>query len=235
MRNSAIRGIVALGIAWAALTPAFGQSKLDAGIERTLSEIGSARVLVVMAAPKLGEASSAAYRDPAGFVADLLGERGRNVRRIVDLPVVVVETDRRGIAALVDDPHVARVVADEPAPPLPGASLRTLARSGEQVEPGAGEWSSEDVDAAFLAGIAGARRIVVQGGARAAAMPAGELAERIASALGPDVTVRPLGEGTFVAESRAGFRAESLSRLLAALGPGTGLYRDDPVSPSAVR
>ena len=75
----------------------------------------------------------------------------------------------------------------------------------------------------------------MQGGARAAAMPAGELVERIASALGPDVTVRPLGEGTFVAESRAGFRAESLSRLLAALGPDTGLYRDDPVSPSAVR
>ena len=228
MRNSAIRGIVAPGLVWAALTPtAFGQSKLDAGIERTLSEIGSARVLVVMAAPKLGEASSIAYRDPAGFVADLLGERGRNVWRIV-------ETDRRGIAALVDDPHVARVVADEPAP-LPGTSLRTPARSGEQEEPGAGEWSPEEVDAAFLAGVAGARRIVVQGGARAAAMPAGELAERIASALGPDVTVRPLGEGTFVAESRAGFRAESLSRLLVALGPDTGLYRDDPVSPSAVR
>ena len=66
-------------------------------------------------------------------------------------------------------------------------------------------------------------------------MPAGEIAERIASALGLDVTARPLGEGTFVAESRAGFSAESLSRLLAALGPDTELYRDDPVSPSAVR
>ena len=75
----------------------------------------------------------------------------------------------------------------------------------------------------------------MQGGARAAAMPAGELAERIASALGLDVTARPLGEGTFVAESRAGFSAESLSRLLVALGPGTGLYRDDPIGPSPVR
>ena len=553
MRNSVIRGIVAPGLVWAALTPAaFGQSKLDAGVERTLSEIGNARVLVVMTAPKLGEASSIAYSEPAGFVDDLLGDRGRNVRRIVDLPVVVVETDRRGIADLVDDPHVAYVVADEPVPPLletslrtlhvdavhatgvlghgysvavldtgvdydhpffggklraegcfstatsdvhsvrslcgngldvdltdgagrncdlpgcdhgthvagiavgarvsvdgdaisgvaPGAGLMsiqvftefddvrecgadrvpcirsfpsdqlralrhvrdlsaaheiasvnmsfgggyhnaacdstnpltneiltlresgilavvasgndgyynatsspgcisaamtvgassretaaldfsysntsaivdflapgtgmtsaipggrygrntgtsmaaahvaglfallrsrvpsasadeiesavratarwttdprtglvlhfpdargaldTLARSGEQAEPGAGERAPEDVDAAFLAGIAGARRIVVQGGARAAAMPAGEIAERIASALGLDVTARPLGEGTFVAESRAGFSAESLSRLLAALGPDTELYRDDPVSPSAVR
>ena len=559
MRNSVIRGIVAPGLVWAALTPAaFGQSKLDAGVGRALSEIGSARVLVVMTAPKIGEASSAAYREPAGFVADLLGDRGRNVQRIVDLPVVVVETDRRGIADLVDDPHVARVIADEPVPPLPGTSLRTLhvdevhatgvlgdgysvavldtgidydhpffggklraegcfstatsdvhsvrslcgngldvdltegagrncdlpgcdhgthvagiavgarvsvdgdvlsgvapdaglisiqvftefndvrecgadrapcirsftsdqlealrhvrnlsasheiasvnmsfgggyhnaacdstnpltseivtlresgvlavvasgndgyynavnspgcisaamtvgassreavaldtsysntsavvdflapgtgitsaipggrygrktgtsmaaahvaglfallrsrvpsasadgiesavratarqttdprtglvlhfpdargaldalARSGERAEPDVGGWLPDvggwlpDVDAAFLAGIANARRIIVQGGARAAAMPAGELAERIASALGPDATVRSLGEGTFVAESRAGFRAGSLSRLLVALGPGTGLYRDDPVSPNAVR
>ena len=121
MRNLAIRRIVAPALVWAALTaPAFGQSKLDARIERTLSEIGNARVLVTMAAPKLGEASSAAYREPAGFVADLLGGRGRNVRRIVDLPVVVVETDRRGVADLVDSPHVAHVAADEPAPPLLG-------------------------------------------------------------------------------------------------------------------
>ena len=43
MRNSVIRGIVAPGLVWAALTPAaFGQSKLDAGVERTLSEIGNA-------------------------------------------------------------------------------------------------------------------------------------------------------------------------------------------------
>lgn len=127
MRNLAIRRVVAMGIAWTASTaPAFGQSKLDAGIERTLSEIGIARVLVTMTAPKLGEASSAAYREPAGFVADLLGGRGRNVQRIVDLPVVVVETDRRGIADLVDSPHVAHVVADEPAPPLLATSLKTL-------------------------------------------------------------------------------------------------------------
>ena len=127
MRNLAIRRIVASALVWAALAvPAFGQSKLDARIERTLSEIGNARVLVTMTAPKIGEASSAAYREPAGFVADLLGGRGRHVRRIVDLPVVVVETDRRGVAELVDSPHVAHVVADEPASPLLGASLKTL-------------------------------------------------------------------------------------------------------------
>ena len=95
MRNLAIRRAIASVLVWAALTAlAFGQSKLDAGIERTLSEIGTARVLVTMAVPKLGEAASAACRDPAGFVADLLGGRGRHVQRIVDLPVVVVETDR---------------------------------------------------------------------------------------------------------------------------------------------
>ena len=558
MRNSVIRGIVALGLVWTALTPAFGQSKLDARVERTLSEIGNARVLVTMTAPKLGEVSSASYSEPAGFVVDLLGERGRNVRRIVDLPVVVVETDRRGIADLVDDPHVAHVVADEPVPPLLESSLRTLhadevhatgvlgngysvavldtgvdydhpffggklraegcfstatsdvysvtslcdngldedltegagrncdlpgcdhgthvagiavgarvsvdgdvisgvapgaglisiqvftefndvrvcganrvpcvrsftsdqlralrhvrylsasheiasvnmsfgggggrreaglhevkcdsmnpltgeivtlrksdvlavtasgnngsanavsspaciepavtvgassretvaldvdysntsaivdflapgteivsatpgggygrntgtsmaaahvaglfallrsrvpsasadeiesavrataqwttdprtdlvlyfpdargaldalARSREQAELGAGKWPSEDVDAAaFLAGVAGARRIVVRRGARAAAMRADELAKWISSVLGSDVAVRSLGESTFVAERRAGFSAESLSRLMVELGPDTGLYRDDdPVSPS---
>ena len=150
MSNLAIQRVVALVLVWAALTvPAFGQSKLDARIERTLSEIGNARVLVTMTAPKLGEAS-AAYRGPAGFVADLFGGRGRNARRIVDMPVVVVETapvvvlaveprgrivdmpvvvvetDRRGVADLVDSPHVAHVVADEPVPPLLGASLKTL-------------------------------------------------------------------------------------------------------------
>ena len=551
MRNLAIRRIAALGVAWTVLTPAaFGQSKLGAGVERMLSEFGSARVLVMMAPPKLGEPSSFSYSEPAGFVDDLLGDRGRNVQRIVDLPVVVVETDRRGIADLVDDPHVAYVVADEPAPPLletssrtlrvdevhstdvfghdysvavldtgvdydhpffggklraegcfstatsavysvsslcsnglnvysgegagrncdlpgcehgthvagiavgarvsvdgdaisgvaPGAGLisiqiftefddiricgadrvpcirsfpsdqlsalrhvRTLsaphkiasvnmslgrgyhnaacdsnpltdeivklresgiptvvasgndgyynavnspacisaamtvgasfketvsldfnysntsaivdflapgtgitsaipggrygrntgtsmatahvaglfalfrsrvpsasadeiesavrataqrttdprtdlvlyfpdarraldalARSGERAEPG-GEWSSVDADAAFLAGIAGAKRIIVQGGARAAAMSADEVAEVVSWVLGSDVPVRSLGESTFVAESRTGFGAESLSRLLVELGPDTRLYRDDPVSPGAVR
>ncbi len=128
MRISTIRGIVASVLAWAALTAsAFGQSKLDARIEQTLFEIGNARVLVMMTAPKLGEVSSAAYSEPAGFVADLLGERGRHVQRIVDLPVVVVETDRSGIADLVDNPHVAYVAADEPVPPLLlGTSLKTL-------------------------------------------------------------------------------------------------------------
>ena len=116
-------------LVWAALiAPAFGQSKLDAGIERALSEIGIARVLVTMTAPKPGEASSAAYREPAVFVADLLGERGRNVQRIADLPVVVVETDRRGIAALVDSPHVALVVADEPGSVSAIALVRRRAR-----------------------------------------------------------------------------------------------------------
>lgn len=128
MRNLAMRRMVATGLVWAALTAsAFGQSKLDTGIERTLSEIGNARVLVTMTAPRLGEAASAAYREPAGFVADLLGGRGRHVQRIADLPVVVVETDRRGIADLVDSPHVARVFADEPVPPLLlEAALQTL-------------------------------------------------------------------------------------------------------------
>ena len=127
MRNLAMRRIVAPGLVGTALTvPAFGQSKLDAGTERALSEIGSARVLVTMTAPKLGEAAAASCREPAGFVADLLGGRGRRVRRIADLPVVVVETDRRGIAALVDSPHVAGVFADEPAPPLLGVSLQAL-------------------------------------------------------------------------------------------------------------
>ena len=70
MRSLAIRRIGASALVWAAFTvPAFGQSKLDARTDRTLSEIGNARVLVTMTAPKLGEASSAAYRDPAGFVA----------------------------------------------------------------------------------------------------------------------------------------------------------------------
>ena len=428
MGISAIRGIVAPGLAWAALTAAaFGQSKLDLGIEQTLSEIGNARVLVMMAAPKLGEVSSAAYSEPAGFVAGLLGERGRHVQRIVDLPVVVVETDRQGIAALVDNPHVAYVASDEPAPPLLRTSLKTLridevhstgmfgdgysiavldtgvnydhpffggklraegcfstvasdlhsvtslcdngldvdltpgagrncdlpgcdhgtpacisaaitvgaslkgtvaldsqysntsaivdflapgteivsaiaggyapktgtsmaaphvaglfallrsrvpsasadgiesalrataqrttdprtglvlhfpdaqaalaalASSGRQGEPVAGESSAEHLDAASFAGVAGARRIIIQGGADAMTMRAGELAERISGALGSGATVRSLGASTYLAESRTGFSVESLSKLMVALGSGTRLYLDEPVGPGARR
>ena len=124
--SAPLPGIVTQSLAAALSSPASGQSKLGAGIERALSEIGNARVLVTMTAPGPGEASSAAYREPVGFVTDLLGERGGNVQRIVDLPVVVVETDRRGISDLVGSPHVAQVAADEPAPPLLGASLKTL-------------------------------------------------------------------------------------------------------------
>lgn len=120
MHNLAIRRIVAMGlVAVAATAPAFGQSKLDARVERTLEQIGSARVLVMMSS----DASSA---EPADFVAGLLGERGSHVQQIVDLPVVVVETGPNGIADLVESPQVARVVADHPAPPLLMTSLRTL-------------------------------------------------------------------------------------------------------------
>lgn len=232
-RNLAIRRIVATGLAWAASTAsAFGQSKLDARIERTLSEIGIARVLVVMTAPKPGEASSAAYREPAVFVADLLGGRGRNVQRIADLPVVVVETDRRGIADLVDSPHVARVAADEPGSVSAIAALVSSARQGGA---GAGESSPEDVDAASFARIAGARRIIIRAGAGAMTMRAGELAERISSALGSDATVRSLGAGIYLAESRTGFSVERLSGLMGALGSDTRLYLDEPVKPGAVR
>ena len=233
MRNLVVRRIVATGLAWAALTaPAFGQSKLDAGIERTLSEIGVARVLVTMTAPKLGEAPSAAYRDPAGFVADLLGERGRHVQRIVDLPVVVVETDRTGIADLIDSPHVALVVADEPANVPALAALVSSARQGGA---GADESASEDVDAASFAGIAGARRIIIRAGAGAMTMRAGELAERISSALGSEATVRSLAAGIYLAESRTGFSVERLPELIGALGSDTRLYLDEPVKPGAVR
>ena len=233
MRNLAIRRIVATGLTWAASTaPAFGQSKLDAGIERTLSEIGVARVLVTMTAPKLGEASSAAYRDPAGFVTDLLGERGRHVQRIVDLPVVVVETDRTGIADLVDSPHVALVVADEPASVPALAALVSSARQGGA---GVGESPSEDVDAASFAGIVGARRIIIRAGAGAMMTRAGQLAERISSALGSEATVRSLSAGIYLAESRTGFSVERLSELIGALGSDTRLYLDEPVKPEAGR
>lgn len=224
MRNLAIRRVVAPALAWAALTvSAFGQSKLDAGIERTLSEIGTARVLVTMTAPKLGEAASTAYRAPGVFVADLLGGRGRHVQRIGDLPVVVVETDRRGVADLVDSPYVVHVAADQPVPPP------------RQGGAGTGELSSEAGDTAAFAEIVGARRIIIRAGAGTTTMRAGQLAERIASALGSDVTVRPLGAGTCLAESRIGFTAERLSRLMDALGSDTRLYLDEPVRPEAVR
>ena len=124
-----LRRFVALALAGTNLTTAaaWGQSKLDDRVGQILSEIGSVRVLVVMTAPQLGETTpSAAHREPAGFVAGILGERGQNVRRIVDLPIVVAETDQTGIAGLVDSPHVAYVIADEPVPPLLEASLQTL-------------------------------------------------------------------------------------------------------------
>ena len=127
MRNSVIRGIVAPGLVWAALTPASlwsiqagRRSRADAVRNRERTGAGRDD------RPEARRGVSIAYSEPAGFVDDLLGDRGRNVRRIVDLPVVVVETDRRGIADLVDDPHVAYVVADEPVPPLLETSLRTL-------------------------------------------------------------------------------------------------------------
>lgn len=131
MRNLARRRIAATGLVWAALTAsAFGQSKLDTGIERTLSE-------------------------------------------------------------------------------------------------------SADVDAASLAGVVGARRIIIRAGA--GAMRAGQVAERISSALGSEATVRPLGAGVYLAESRTGFGVERLSRLMSALGADARLYRDEPVKPGAVR
>ena len=77
--------------------------------------------------------------------------------------------------------------------------------------------------------------IIIRAGAGAMTMRAGQLAERIASALGSDATVRPLGAGAYVAGSRIGFTVERLSRLMGALRSDTRLYLDEPVKPGAVR
>ena len=119
---------LAIGLVWAILITgsAFGQAKLDGTVDRILSEIGTARLLVVMAAPKTGERVSGAFVQPAAFVSNALGDIAQNVQQIVDLPIAVVETDRQGVTALVDSPQVAYVIADEPVPPLLHASLATL-------------------------------------------------------------------------------------------------------------
>ena len=51
---------------------------------------------------------------------------GQNIQQIADSPIVVAETDRRGVSALLDNPQVAYVVADEPVPALLDTSLATL-------------------------------------------------------------------------------------------------------------
>ena len=109
-----------------AASSAVGQQPgLDAAVERVLSERGSARVVVMMRPPRLDE-SRFAYGEPARFLGDFLGERGRLVEQIGDLPLAVVETDGTGIADLLDRPEVGYVAADEPMPPLLHTSLGAL-------------------------------------------------------------------------------------------------------------
>lgn len=118
--------LLALACTVAFTASAFGQSKLDERVEQMLSEIGRARVLVVMVAPKLGDPPSSAYNEPAAFIAELLGENGQHIQQIADSPIAVAETDRRGVFALADDPRVSYVFADVPTPPLLDTSLQTL-------------------------------------------------------------------------------------------------------------
>ena len=117
------RWFAVLGLVWTMLAtnPAFGQSKLDDRVEGILSEFESVRVLVTMPPP-----GSDGPDEPTDFVAEVLDGNGRNIRRIADLPVVVAETDRDGIDALVQRPEVTHIFADEPVPPLLDASLQTL-------------------------------------------------------------------------------------------------------------
>ena len=98
--------LVASVLVWVTLggSYAFGQSKLDSRAATILAEIGRVRLLVVMSPPRPGERASFAYGQPAGFVASVLGDRGRHVRQIAGLPVVVVETDQVGTSELVDNP-----------------------------------------------------------------------------------------------------------------------------------
>ncbi len=113
------RRFVALGLLWilCATETALGQPKLDGRVKEILTEVGRVRVLVTMAVPEPGEAQSFVYRQPAGFVASILGESARHVRRIAGLPVAVAETDGAGIDRLVESTQVAGVFADEPSAP----------------------------------------------------------------------------------------------------------------------
>lgn len=128
MRVLKMLSLVTAVLVWVTLGSPYllGQSKLDSRAEAILSEIGRVRLLVVMTPPKPGERPSSAYSEPAGFISQILGDRGANIRQIAGLPVVVAETDQGGIGELLDNPQITHVMADEPAPPLLHNSLETL-------------------------------------------------------------------------------------------------------------
>ncbi len=209
-----------------------------------------------MTAPPAGAAAPAGYGEPADFVAGVLGAEGDDrygIRRIDDMRVVVAETDRRGVDALVDRPQVAAVVADEPLPPLLDRSLGTLRADDVHNTLGArGNGVSVAMALAAAAGqtasgspeppravrrthierLAGATRIiVVLRGAETDAAFISRAEEQIMSALGPGAVIRALGESSYLAEDRTGFDPENLSRLVDALGSTVRLYADAVSAP----
>lgn len=114
------KGIFSFASALAALAfscaTAQAQTKTDESIQTALLEKERVRVIVVTRPDPYVPGGGASVSSPANYVSGRLGDTALHVAQVSNLPVVVGEIDSAGLRRLAQDPNVAMVVQDVPAP-----------------------------------------------------------------------------------------------------------------------
>ena len=111
---------------------------IDPRVTEQLETFGAARILIVLALPRVGEDASFAADTPARFLQDVLADDAFSVRQIGSLPIAVAEVNRAGFERLKENSSIAAIHVDEPQSPFLHGSLPLM-----------------EVDAAREAGILG--------------------------------------------------------------------------------
>ena len=126
-----------LAIAFALIfCPSFAQAqgKIEDTVNKDVTDKGFARVIILTRADLSTPGGGQALSNPAAYVADNIAEAA-NVKALGSLPAVSAEIRIGALARLVEDPNVARVFADVPAPPslmdsVEEVGAKTLHNSG---------------------------------------------------------------------------------------------------------
>ena len=92
--------------------------KITQDVQDTISIYGSARVIVIAAAPSAGEPASVAFTNTASFLTTSLGEQIKNVSGISDLPLAVGDINTSSLQELRNNPFIERVVVDSLSAPI---------------------------------------------------------------------------------------------------------------------
>lgn len=99
------------------------QSRIDPRVTERLMKHDVARVLIVVAPPKVEGGFSHAFNHPRQFVQGILEGSGSKVRQIGSLPIAVADVNNDGMRRLSENELISAIFLDEPHKPFLHDSL----------------------------------------------------------------------------------------------------------------